>query len=104
MERNEEINDGLSDGQRELCANLLAPTWTTDDAMTMEEAANEITYLAKQLKGFNLDKHEAQTLIHEAACECMAPEQMDKYEALFVGADDLSFRFLRCVLKRLGHL
>jgi hypothetical protein len=49
------------------------------------------------------NKHTAQILLHESACECMSPEQADKYEALFVGADDLPLRFLRCIMKRIAH-
>ncbi|VWC95663.1 hypothetical protein BLA39750_02204 [Burkholderia lata] len=35
-----------------------------------------------------------------AACECLSPEQMDKFDALFDGDDDTCARFLRCILKR----
>ncbi|MDR8102489.1 hypothetical protein KPB04_12195 [Burkholderia cenocepacia] len=35
-----------------------------------------------------------------AACECLSPEQMDKFDALFDGDDDTCARFLRCVIKR----
>lgn len=45
----------------------------------------------------------AGALLHEAACECMSPDQMDRYDALFADAGDLTLRFLRCILKRVNR-
>jgi hypothetical protein len=42
----QQVARGLSKAQKELCDNLRAPQWTADDGILMEEAANEIEYLA----------------------------------------------------------
>lgn len=42
----------------------------------------------------------ARERLFAAACECLSPDQMDKFDALFDGDDDTCARFLRCVLKR----
>lgn len=88
--------------------------WDTAAYPTLESAAWEAIACAKlgcstceatapTMSEAVRDVHGAQALLHDAACECMSPEQMDKYEALFVGADDLPLRFLRCVLKRIDR-
>ncbi|PXX41131.1 MULTISPECIES: hypothetical protein [Burkholderia] len=42
-------------------------------------------------------------LLFSAACECLSPDQMDKFESLFVGDADTCARFLRCIFKRAPH-
>lgn len=54
----------LSAAQKELCANLRAPQWTTADAFLMDEAANEIEWLAGRF-----------TALEEAAPDMLAALQ-----------------------------
>ncbi|HEX7909943.1 MAG TPA: hypothetical protein VF534_17885 [Paraburkholderia sp.] len=42
-------------------------------------------------------------LLTDAACECLSPDQMDKFEALFAD-EDMRQRFTRCVMKRAALL
>lgn len=41
------------------------------------------------------------TLLHDAACECLSPEQMDQFEALFGGDEETWERLYRCIAKRI---